>query len=114
MGKIISITDNKIFQRIYKKAPYFVTPYYVVYVSKRRPFKDEKRLGITAGKKVGNAVVRSRCRRIIRVIYSRNMDIIPTGTDIVIVARSGIEKQNAVLLADKFQEYYETFRKRKR
>ena len=46
------------------------------------------RIGITAGKKLGKAVVRNRVRRRLREVYRLNEDRFQSGWDIVVVARS--------------------------
>jgi len=64
----------------------YVYPQLVVYVSKNRLGKF--RYGITTSKKVGNAVARSRCRRIIRAALAQFTDEIGSnGYDVVFVAR---------------------------
>ena len=82
------LNDNKDFLTLYKKGRYAASKYSVIYVRPNgRPFN---RLGITAGKKVGNAVCRNRAKRLIRLAY-RNAEVsLPVGIDIVIVARSAI------------------------
>jgi ribonuclease P protein component len=82
------LNDNKDFLTLYKKGRYAASKYSVIYVRPNgRPFN---RLGITAGKKVGNAVCRNRAKRLIRLAY-RNAEVsLPVGMDIVIVARSAI------------------------
>ena len=45
-----------------------------------------RRLGITVSKKIGNAVIRNRTRRIIREAYRECQDTLKCGWDIVIVA----------------------------
>ncbi len=82
------LNDNKDVLTLYKKGRYAASKYSVIYVRPNgRPFN---RLGITAGKKVGNAVCRNRAKRLIRLAY-RNAEVsLPVGMDIVIVARSAI------------------------
>ncbi|HNZ99443.1 ribonuclease P protein component [Ruminococcus sp.] len=82
------LNDNKDFLALYKKGRYAASKYSVIYVRPNgRPFN---RLGITAGKKVGNAVCRNRAKRLIRLAY-RNYEVkLPVGMDIVIVARTAI------------------------
>lgn len=46
-----------------------------------------KRLGITASKKLGNAVVRNRTKRLIREAYRRGKIRLPDCIDLVIVAK---------------------------
>lgn len=48
------------------------------------------RIGITTGKKIGNAVERNRARRIIKAAYRLNEEKFPIGYDVVFVARKDI------------------------
>lgn len=80
--------DNKDFLNLYRKGKYSASKYSVIYVRPNgRPFN---RLGITAGKKVGNAVCRNRAKRLIRLAYRQYEASLPLGMDIVIVARNTI------------------------
>lgn len=88
------LKDNKDFLALYKKGRYSASKYSVIYVRPNgRPYN---RFGITAGKKVGNAVCRNRAKRLIRLAYRQYEADFPVGMDIVIVARScicGIKSQ---------------------
>lgn len=80
------INKNKTFLYLYKKGKCIVSKNIVIYVKKNnRPYNN---LGITAGKKIGNAVNRNRAKRIIRQAYRENEIFMPIGIDIVIVARA--------------------------
>lgn len=82
------INKNKDFLYLYKKGKTIVCKYAVIYVkANKRPYN---RLGITAGKKVGNAVCRNRAKRVIRQAYRENEALLPLGIDMVIVARAAI------------------------
>jgi ribonuclease P protein component len=84
----VVMRENKDFLNMYKKARYITSKYSVIYVKpNNRPFN---RFGITAGKKIGNAVARNRAKRLIRLAYQKAEVKLPVGIDIVIVARSGI------------------------
>ena len=45
------------------------------------------RLGVTASRKVGNAVVRNRVKRGIREWFRRSQDRLPRSQDVVVIAR---------------------------
>ncbi|MBP1561862.1 MAG: ribonuclease P protein component [Oscillospiraceae bacterium] len=79
------IKENKVFLNLYKRGKFVAGRAVTVYF--RKNGKGIRRLGITTGKKVGNAVTRSRCRRIIRAAYRENEAELPLGMDYVIVAR---------------------------
>jgi len=48
-----------------------------------------RRLGLTVGKRTGNAVARNRIKRLLREYFRCNKANFPDSTDIVISARSG-------------------------
>ena len=85
MKRTVSLNQDYLFRRLYRSGKSYVTPYLVVYVKKNRTGKN--RLGITATKKIGGAVERNRARRVIREAYRLSENGMPTGVDIVIVAR---------------------------
>ena len=82
------LNDNRDFLALYKRGRYTASKYAVIYV--RPNGKSFNRLGITAGKKLGNAVFRNRAKRLIRLAYRESEINLPIGIDIVIVARSAI------------------------
>lgn len=81
----VSLKENFEFRRIYARGRSAVSPYMVLYC--RKNGRTVNRLGLTAGKKLGNAVVRNRLRRRLREIYRLNEPKLRPGYDIVIVAR---------------------------
>jgi len=76
---------NHIFRRLYNSQGY-ANGYLVLYARKNRT--NENRVGITAGKKLGHAVVRNRVRRRLREIYRCHEALFGRGWDIVVVART--------------------------
>lgn len=101
MNTIVPVTENKIFLRAYKKGKSFVCPEFILYALKTR--RSCKRLGITVGKKCGIAVARTRCRRVVRVMYRTNYDMFPDGYDYIIVARKPLADMKATDAASLFQ-----------
>ena len=68
MAKIHPITENHLFSKVYAKGKKVSEKNVVVYALNTYR-TEETRLGITTGKKIGNAVQRSRARRLIREAY---------------------------------------------
>jgi ribonuclease P protein component len=50
------------------------------------------RLGVTVSRKVGRAVQRSRAKRLLREAFRKNKAILPSATDIVLIASPAILK----------------------
>lgn len=80
-----SLKLNHIFRRLYSTAGQ-ANGLLVLYARPNR--LGINRIGITAGKKLGKAVVRNRVRRRLREVYRLNEDRFQSGWDIVVVARS--------------------------
>lgn len=87
MKYTVKIKENKTFFGAFKRGKYTVGKYVAVYYKKNRSGKTG--LGISTGKKAGNAVTRSRCRRIIRAAFQNCEEEFPKGYDYIISARSG-------------------------
>lgn len=79
------LTRNSEFSRAYARGKVFVHSHVVVYVVKNRVGRT--RVGITASKKIGNAVVRNRARRVLRAALGEVLAQDAGGYDIVLVAR---------------------------
>ena len=86
MTNFESIKENRAFQRAYARGRYYVGPVLVTYVIKNR--SKTLRVGITTGKKVGNAVRRNRSRRVIREAFREVADKVVPGFDLIFVARA--------------------------
>lgn len=88
MQKIMVLKQNSDFRRVYGRGRAQTNPALVTYVLKNRANRAGFcRIGITTGKKLGCAVERNRCRRIIREAYRSLAPFCAGGWDIVFVAR---------------------------
>ena len=83
--KPLTLKLNKEFRRAYGRGKSFVSPVLVTYVVPNR--LGCVRIGITAGKKVGNAVARNRAKRVIMAAFLNCHEQLVGGADIVFVAR---------------------------
>lgn len=86
MPKILKLKQNTDFRRAYGRGKLFSEPALVTYVLRNNRV-GICRYGITTGKKIGNAVTRNRCRRIISAAFDSISYDIHGGYDIVFVAR---------------------------
>jgi len=49
-----------------------------------------RRLGVIASRRVGNAVLRNRCKRRLRELFRLHQELLPTSCDTVLVARRSL------------------------
>lgn len=108
MNSLKKIKERYVFKRAYKKGKSFVSPYLVVYVLKNR--YSDVRLGITAGKKIGNAVSRNRAKRVITAAFRQVIHQIPTGYDYVVVARTRILNVKSTLVASELLRLFQNLK----
>ena len=66
MKAAVTVKENYVFRRIYRKGKSSVQPCMVVYCQKNK--QGRTRLGVTVSTKLGKAVVRNRVRRQLREI----------------------------------------------
>ena len=85
MTDTVTLNSNSDFRRIYARGKVYTNPALVIYVMKNRA--GICRVGITASKKIGNAVERNRSKRVIRAAFRSVREEIDGSFDIVLVAR---------------------------
>lgn len=88
MNSVIKLKENRDFRRAFARGKSFVASGVVIYVTKNR--YNNVRLGITAGKKIGNAVSRNRAKRVITAAFRYCLPNLKAGYDIVVVARARV------------------------
>ncbi len=86
MTSVETLKTNSDFRRAYSRGRSYTNPALVMYVRKTRA--GSCRIGITASKKIGNAVERNRARRVIREAFRQIKLPLKGGFDIVFVART--------------------------
>lgn len=87
---MITIKTPSEFQLVYRKGRRFVTRHFVWFFLSANT-GEQKRMGMTVTKEIGNAVRRNRIRRQIREAIRLNEPMIPYG-DLVVKARMGSTK----------------------
>lgn len=88
------LKQNSDFRRAYGRGKSYSDPALVTYVLKNNR-AGICRMGITTSKKIGNAVERNRCRRIIRAAFREISPMIRGGYDFVFVARTRTIKKKS-------------------
>ncbi|MDQ0061524.1 ribonuclease P protein component [Paenibacillus harenae] len=86
MHRKLRLRNRGDFSRIYRGGKSFANGQFVVYWSKQ-PDADPFRLGVSASKKIGNAVMRNRMRRMVKEIVRHQADRIAPKTDLILIVR---------------------------
>ena len=87
MKKAYRIKKNNEFQYIFKHGRSFANRQLVIYYAEK-PGQEHFRIGLSVGKKIGNAVTRNRIKRYLRQAFHELEDNIKDEYDIVIIARA--------------------------
>lgn len=88
MHRKLRLRNRADFSRIYRHGKSFANRQLVVYWSNKYDI-ERFRLGVSASKKIGNAVVRNRMRRMIKEIVRLHEGDIRDHVDIIIIVRNG-------------------------
>ena len=93
---VYRLKRNNEFRIVYRRGKSIANNVLVLYVFRNRNNKDKNsvyynKVGISVSKKVGNSVVRSRCKRLITESYRLKADNLKTGYDFIFVARTNIK-----------------------
>ncbi|HXP98994.1 MAG TPA: ribonuclease P protein component [Solirubrobacteraceae bacterium] len=75
------------FDRVYRRGRSVANRYLVLYTFPRDG-SEPARIGLSVGRKVGGAVERNQVKRLLREACAQRADALPTGYDIVLVARA--------------------------
>ena len=93
---VVPLKENAAFRRLYYKGKSAGNRYLVIYCARNR--LEVTRVGLTVSTKLGHAVVRNRVRRRLREIVRHNASCLPSGYDLVVVARTAaVEAEFAAL-----------------
>lgn len=104
------IKQRREFLRVQRGGRKHQLRHFMVFAAKRLPPRDgdqspteplPTRLGITVTRKIGNAVVRNRIKRLVREVFRQHRQQLPSGLDLVWVAKQqAADADFAGVLAD--------------
>lgn len=97
MTDFSAIKENRDFHRLYRRGKSAVHPLLITYAA--RNSLGYCRVGITAGKKIGNAVTRNRAKRVIRAAFRSVCGDMDGCYDFVFVARSATAAAKSTIVA---------------
>lgn len=92
MKKLQTLQNSQQFRKVYEQGQNIHTSLFSAFFLKAET--NEQRVGITVTRKIGNAVVRNRCKRRLREAIRKRFDESETalGFDLVINAKSALVK----------------------
>jgi len=94
------LRKNKNFQAVYRTGKSYANRLMVLYVLSAD--STNRRIGFAAGKRLGNAVVRNRVKRLLREAYRLNQHKLLGNVDLVLVGRQAMVKSNYNAVAKAF------------
>lgn len=94
------LRKNKSFQSVYRAGKSYANRQLVLYVLPNK--SGSRRVGFAAGKKLGNAVIRNRVKRLLRETYRLNQHRLCSGVDIIIVGRQTLIKEKLPAVISSF------------
>lgn len=93
MKKDYRIKKNKEFQDVFQHGKSTANRQFVVYVLDKQDV-EHFRIGLSVSKKIGNAVVRNRVKRLIRQFFLEHKEAVDQKKDYVIIARKPVAEMN--------------------
>ncbi|MBF0379649.1 MAG: ribonuclease P protein component [Magnetococcales bacterium] len=87
-----------------------VSPHFLLFVLLNKGGK-EPRLGMTVSKKVGNAVVRNRIKRVVREFFRQNRSLLTSSFDCVVIARPRAGKTSGAELTKSLAKLFRPYQK---
>lgn len=109
--KLQTLRSSQEFRTVYDRGAKFHTPFFSAFILKTN--ESDPRIGITVTRKIGQAVIRNRCKRRLRELARRHMIAVlgGVGCDIVINAKAGLQKADFTELDRAFTRILTRYRK---
>lgn len=95
------IRKNSDYRKVYKKGKSTADANLVMYIVKNQ-LGEDKHFGFSVSKKVGNAVVRNRIKRILKEICRLNQSKLDGSFDMILVARIAVADKSYQVIENSF------------
>ena len=89
LPRVMRIRSRKDFARVFRNRTYLSDEHIILYAVANG--EEWSRVGISVGRRIGNAVQRNRCKRLIREAFRRQIRQLPVGIDWVVIPKPGHE-----------------------
>ena len=100
LNKESRLRKRSLFRKVYEEGRFVANKMMAMHFI---PKPDHsRRIGFSAGKKLGGAVVRNRCKRRLRECYRLHQNEMPAGVDLIIVARRALVNAKWELIVGAF------------
>lgn len=83
--RVVRLRKRAGFRKIFEEGRFVANSFLAVHFLPNP--EQSLRVGFSAGKKLGGAVVRNRCKRRMRECYRLHKELLPKGMDLIFVAR---------------------------
>lgn len=102
------LVNSQQFRKVYDQGQRFHTSYFSAFILKNEV--GELRVGITVTRKIGNAVVRNRCKRRLREALRTRIDLSGLAGDLVLNAKSDLVKAEFLSIVEALEKTIARFR----
>ena len=100
------------FERIQSSGSRVNTDRFVLVFARQASEPGPTRLGITASRRIGNAVARSRAKRLVREAFRATSDLFPPALDLVVIVRRPLGDVKLQAVIDEWRSATSTIRRR--
>ena len=91
------------FQRIQSSGARVNTERFVLILAAQSEPFGAARLGITASRRIGGAVVRNRAKRLVRAAFRETRELFPDGIDLVVVVRKPLVERKLAAVVEEWR-----------